>query len=94
MKRRSFFGLLATLPFALKKVAAAVAAAPAPVSPVLPVGYFPLSEFRNTGYIYAPYIPLYRTPDIVLSPDCIRFAKAYANSPIKHELLKKVVISL
>lgn len=90
MNRRSFFRLAAILPFAVKKVVAILAAAPVPpMSPILPAGYFPLSQFKNTGYVYAPYIPLFTTPDVMLPPvasaDTIRFARAYARSQINQD---------
>jgi hypothetical protein len=100
MKRRSFFGLLAALPFALKKVVAAVAATPVPpVTPVIPGGYglaegYGLAD-PNTGYVfYCPYIPLYVTPNVVLppTPDVTRFAKIFAATRINQSHYLKETI--
>jgi hypothetical protein len=40
------------------------------------------SEFFDAGIVYAPYIPLYRTPDIVLGSMPPHFARRFANLPL------------
>ena len=40
------------------------------------------SAFLETGYVYAPYMPLYRTPDIVLGSMPPHFARRFANLPL------------
>jgi len=37
------------------------------------------SAFLETGVVYAPYMPLYRTPDIVLGSMPPHFAKRFAS---------------
>jgi hypothetical protein len=40
------------------------------------------AEFLETGFVYAPYIPFYRTHDIVVGSLPPHFARRFANLPL------------
>jgi len=96
MKRRGFLRSLLLAPFAGLAVRMVLETlqegASLPVTPIVKsypelLGYKG-AQFLETGYVYAPYIPLYQTCDLV-NPE---FVKRFAKSKIYGDYYKKITI--
>lgn len=75
-------GLNITMPQRQREAEVRVAEAEQDLQSMHLVGYKG-AQFFETGVVYAPYIPLYKTPDIVCPPHLLRrFVHRFANLPL------------